>query len=393
MQMMPPKMRSLWIAVLAAALLLTGCVELFPVKEESMPITLHMTPFGKTPAGDEVTLYTLRNGQGMEIAVMNYGAILTSVRVPDSKGQVADIALGFDSLEGYLGTQPYMGATVGRYANRIAKGRFTLNGEQYTLAVNNGANALHGGLKGFDKKIWRAKNVSSDDGPAVEMTYVSPDGEEGYPGTLTATVTYSLSNDNEVRIHYKATTDADTVLNLTNHSYFNLAGAGKGTILDHMVAINADRFTPVDSGLIPTGELKSVEGTPFDFRTPTAIGARIDETGDEQIKLGGGYDHNFVLNGGAGKLRFAARAKEPVSGRVMEVFTDQPGLQFYTGNFLDGSVTGKGGIQYEKRFGFCMETQHFPDSPNKPEFPSVLLKPGETFETTTVYKFSTEGPK
>jgi aldose 1-epimerase len=282
---------------------------------------------------------------------------------------------------------------VGRYANRIAKGRFTLNGEQYTLAVNNGANALHGGLKGFDKKIWRAKNVSSDDGPAVEMTYVSPDGEEGYPGALTATVTYSLSNDNEVRIHYKATTDADTVLNLTNHSYFNLAGAGKGTILDHMVAINADRFTPVDSGLIPTGELKSVEGTPFDFRTPTAIGARIDETGDEQIKLGGGYDHNFVLNGGAGNLRFAARAKEPVSGRVMEVFTDQPGLQFYTGNFLDGSVTGKGGIQYEKRFGFCMETQHFPDSPNKPEFPSVLLKPGETFETTTVYKFSTEGPK
>lgn len=393
MQMMPPKMRSLWIAVLAAALLLTGCVELFPVKEESMPITLHMTPFGKTPAGDEVTLYTLRNGQGMEIAVMNYGAILTSVKVPDSKGQVADIALGFDSLEGYLGTQPYMGATVGRYANRIAKGRFTLNGEQYTLAVNNGANALHGGLKGFDKKIWRAKSVSSDDGPAVEMTYVSPDGEEGYPGTLTATVTYSLSNDNEVRIHYKATTDADTVLNLTNHSYFNLAGAGKGTILDHMVAINADRFTPVDSGLIPTGELKSVEGTPFDFRTPTAIGARIDETGDEQIKLGGGYDHNFVLNGGAGNLRFAARAKEPVSGRVMEVFTDQPGLQFYTGNFLDGSVTGKGGIQYEKRFGFCMETQHFPDSPNKPEFPSVLLKPGETFETTTVYKFSTEGPK
>lgn len=393
MQMMPPKMRSLWIAVLAAALLLTGCVELFPVKEESMPITLHMTPFGKTPAGDEVTLYTLRNGQGMEIAVMNYGAILTSVKVPDSKGQVADIALGFDSLEGYLGTQPYMGATVGRYANRIAKGRFTLNGEQYTLAVNNGANALHGGLKGFDKKIWRAKSVSSDDGPAVEMTYVSPDGEEGYPGALTATVTYSLSNDNEVRIHYKATTDADTVLNLTNHSYFNLAGAGKGTILDHMVAINADRFTPVDSGLIPTGELKSVEGTPFDFRTPTAIGARIDETGDEQIKLGGGYDHNFVLNGGAGNLRFAARAKEPVSGRIMEVFTDQPGLQFYTGNFLDGSVTGKGGIQYEKRFGFCMETQHFPDSPNKPEFPSVLLKPGETFETTTVYKFSTEGPK
>lgn len=390
---MPPKMRSLWIAVLAAALLLTGCVELFPVKEESMTITLHMTPFGKTPAGDEVTLYTLRNGQGMEIAVMNYGAILTSVKVPDSKGQVADIALGFDSLEGYLGTQPYMGATVGRYANRIAKGRFTLNGEQYTLAVNNGANALHGGLKGFDKKIWRAKSVSSDDGPAVEMTYVSPDGEEGYPGALAATVTYSLSNDNEVRIHYKATTDADTVLNLTNHSYFNLAGAGKGTILDHMVAINADRFTPVDSGLIPTGELKSVEGTPFDFRTPTAIGARIDETGDEQIKLGGGYDHNFVLNGGAGNLRFAARAKEPVSGRVMEVFTDQPGLQFYTGNFLDGSVTGKGGIQYEKRFGFCMETQHFPDSPNKPEFPSVLLKPGETFETTTVYKFSTEGPK
>jgi aldose 1-epimerase len=373
--------------------LLTACGERTPVKESPMPVALETKPFGKTPAGEEITLYTLKNKNGMEIGVMNYGAILTSIKVPDAKGQVTDVALGFDSLEGYLGPHPYMGATVGRYANRIAKGKFKLNGKEYTLATNNGPNALHGGLKGFDKKVWTAKSIDTPSGPAVEMTYLSPDGEEGYPGALTATVTYALTNDNEIRISYRATTDADTVLNLTNHSYFNLAGAGKGGILDHVVTIQADRFTPVDSGLIPTGELKSVEGTPFDFRTPTAIGARIDQVADEQIKLGGGYDHNFVINGEAGVMRLAARVKEPVSGRVMEVLTDQPGMQFYTGNFLDGSVIGKGGAKYEKRFGFCMETQHFPDSPNKPDFPSVVLKPGETYATTTVYRFSAEGAK
>ncbi len=383
-----------WIAVLAAVmLLLTGCAEQTAVKENPVPLTLETKPFGKTPSGEDVTLYTLRNSHGMEISVTNYGAILTSVKVLDAKGRIADVALGFDSLDGYLEKQPYMGATVGRYANRIAKGKFVLNGKTYTLAINNGANALHGGLRGFDKRVWNANAGNSDRGPSVELTYVSPDGEEGYPGTLTTVVTYTLGNDDSVHIHYKATTDADTVLNLTNHSYFNLAGAGKGTILDHMITINADRFTPVDSGLIPTGERRSVEGTPFDLRTPTAIGARIDDTGDEQIKLGGGYDHNFVLNDDSGKVRLAAKAREPVSGRVMEVFTDQPGLQFYTGNFLDGSVTGKDGVRYGKRFGFCMETQHFPDSPNKPDFPSVVLKPGETFESTTVYKFSADGSK
>ncbi|MCC7339896.1 MAG: galactose mutarotase [Bryobacterales bacterium] len=382
-----------WIAILSAIGLLTGCAEQDAVKEKPVPLTIESTPYGQLPSGEAVTLYTLRNGTGMEIGVIDYGAILTSVKVPDSKGGLADVVLGFDSLDGYLGTQPYMGATVGRYANRIAKGKFTLNGKTHSLAVNNGANALHGGIKGFDKRMWSAIARNSEVGPSVELTYVSADGEEGYPGKLTTVVTYTLGNDNDIRIHYAATTDADTVLNLTNHSYFNLAGAGKGTILDHMVTIQADRFTPVDSGLIPTGELRSVAGTPFDFRTPTAIGGRIDETGDEQIKLGGGYDHNFVLNDGNGQLRLAAKAREPVSGRVMEVFTDQPGMQFYTGNFLNGSVTGKEGIRYGKRFGFCMETQHFPDSPNKPEFPSVVLKPGETFESTTVYKFSTDGNK
>jgi aldose 1-epimerase len=373
--------------------LMTGCGERATEKEKPMPVALEAKSFGKAPAGEDVTLYALKNANGMEIAVMDYGAMLTSIKVPDAKGQIADVTLGFDSLDGYLGSHPYMGATVGRYANRIAKGKFTLNGKEHTLATNNGPNALHGGLKGFDKKVWTAKSIDTPAGPAVEMTYVSADGEEGYPGTLTATVTYGLTNDNEVRISYRATTDADTVLNLTNHSYFNLAGAGKGTILDHILTLQADRFTPVDGGLIPTGELKSVEGTPFDFRTPTAIGARIDQVSDEQIKLGGGYDHNFVVNGDPGTMRLAARVKEPVTGRVMEVLTDQPGVQFYTGNFLDGSVVGKGGMKYEKRFGFCLETQHFPDSPNKPEFPSVVLKPGETYITNTVYKFSVEGAK
>lgn len=382
-----------WLTPLAALLFLAGCANRPIDTNEPAAVVLEAASFDGMPSGEGVTLYTFRNGNGMEAAVMNYGATLVSVKLPDSMGRMTDVALGFDSLDGYLGAQPYMGAVVGRYANRIAKGRFTLDGKPYALAVNNGENALHGGLKGFDKRLWRAKSISVEGRPAVEMVYTSPAGEEGYPGTLTATVTYSLTNDNEVRLHYTATTDAPTVVNLTNHSYFNLAGAGKGTILDHIVTIHADRFTPVDRGLIPTGELRSVGSTPFDFRVPAAIGARIGDTEEEQIRLGGGYDHNFVLNGPAEQLRFVARVKEPVSGRTLEVFTDQPGLQFYTGNFLDGSVTGKGGIRYEKRFGFCMETQHFPDSPNHPEFPSVVLHPGETFQSTTVYRFSSGAGK
>jgi aldose 1-epimerase len=337
--------------------------------------------------GKPVEIYTLKNAGGVEAAITNYGGIVVSLKTPDRSGKFADVVLGFDSLDGYLKEHPYLGAIIGRYGNRIAKGRFKLNGVEYKLATNNGANALHGGLKGFDKVVWTAKEVSSPDSPALELTYVSKDGEEGYPGNLTATVRYTLTNKNELRIDYTATTDKDTVVNLTNHSYFNLAGEGAGDILGHQIMIDADRFTPVDEGLIPTGELKPVAGTPFDFRKPHAIGERIDAA-DEQIRRGKGYDHNFVLNGNMGTMRLAARVVEPKSGRVMEVSTTEPGVQFYTGNFLDGSVKGKGGKAYNFRYGFCLETQHFPDSPNQPKFPSTVLKPGQTYKSTTVYRFT-----
>jgi aldose 1-epimerase len=346
--------------------------------------------YGKTPEGAEVNLYTLTNAKGVEARITNYGAILVSLKVPDRQGTLGDVVLGFDSFDPYLKENPHFGAVVGRYGNRIAKGHFTLEGKPYTLAINNGPNSLHGGIKGFDKQLWTGKTMESKDGPSVQLTYVSKDGEEGYPGTLTSTVTYTLTSANELRIHYQATTDKPTVVNLTNHSYFNLAGAGNGDILGHLLTLHADRFTPVDSGLIPTGELRSVEGTPFDFRKPTAIGARINDTGDEQIKMGGGYDHNFVLNGTAGTLRPAARVSDPTSGRVMEVLTTEPGVQFYTGNFLDGTITGKGGKTYGKRAAFCLETQHYPDSPNQPKFPTTELKPGGKYDTTTVFRFSTE---
>jgi aldose 1-epimerase len=348
--------------------------------------------WGKTPEGTEVNLYTLTNANGVEARITNYGAIIVSLKVPDRKGALADVVLGFDTLDPYLKENPHFGAVVGRYGNRIAKGHFSLDGHDYTLAINNGANSLHGGVKGFDKQLWTGKTMESKDGPSVQLTYVSKDGEEGYPGTLTSIVTYTLTDANELRIHYQATTDKPTVLNLTNHSYFNLAGAGNGDILGHQLALDADKFTPVDSGLIPTGELRAVAGTPFDFRKPTAIGARIGQD-EEQLKMGGGYDHNFVLNGKAGVLRQAARVTEPQSGRVMQVLTTEPGVQFYTGNFLDGTITGKGGKVYNKRFGFCLETQHYPDSPNQPSFPSTVLRPGSTYDTTTVFRFSTDAPK
>lgn len=349
----------------------------------TMPAFAARRPFGKI-AGKTVELFTLKNSKGMEAAITNYGGIVVSLKTPDKAGKMADIVLGFDSLEGYTKEHPYFGAIIGRYGNRIAKGRFRLNGVEYKLATNNGPNALHGGLKGFDKVVW---DVVAADERSVELRYVSKDGEEGYPGTLTATVKYTLTDANELRIDYTATTDKDTVVNLTNHSYFNLAGEGQGDILGHLVEIHADRFTPVDAGLIPTGELKPVAGTPFDFRQPHAIGERI-QAKDEQIERGKGYDHNFVLNGEMGRLRPAARVVEPKSGRVMEVLTTEPGIQFYTGNFLDGSVKGKGGKAYQFRYGFCLETQHFPDSPNQPTFPTTVLKPGETYKSTTVYKFS-----
>jgi aldose 1-epimerase len=342
--------------------------------------------WGKGPDGQAVELYTLKNSKGMQATITNYGARVTTLLVPDRNGQMADVVLGFDSLDGYLKDNPYFGTVVGRYGNRIAKGRFTLNGKEYQLATNNGPNALHGGIRGFDKRVWTARDVSKDGVPALELTYLSRDKEEGYPGNLTAKVTYTLTENNELRLDYEVSTDQDTIQNLTNHSYFNLAGQGEGSILDHVVQIHADRFTPVDATLIPTGELKPVEGTPFDFRQPTAISARIEQK-DEQLIRGKGYDHNFVLNGARGELSPAARVYEPKSGRVMEVLTTQPGVQFYVGNFLDGTLTGKGGKRYDFRYGFCLETQHFPDSPNQPQFPSVVLKPDGPFRSTTVYRF------
>lgn len=373
---------------LAAAIFSAACAKKEATKEQGATATVTKQQYGKTADGQAVDLYILKNKNGVEAAITNYGAIVVWLKTPDAKGQLADIALGFDNLEGYLGTHPYFGAVVGRYGNRIAKGKFSLNGKQYTLAKNNGENSLHGGLKGFDKKVWTAQAETKPEGPSVTLKYRSPDGEEGYPGNLDVTVTYTLTDANDLSIDYAATTDADTVLNVTNHTYFNLAGQGKGDILSHQIAINASRMTPVDAGLIPTGELKAVAGTPFDFRNPKPIGQDIGAT-DEQLKLGKGYDHNFVLDRRDEGLAAAAQVTEPVSGRVLEVWTTEPGVQFYTGNFLDGTVKGKGGVAYQQRAGFCLETQHYPDSPNHKDFPTTVLKAGQQYKSTTVWKFRT----
>ena len=348
-------------------------------------------PFGTTPDGASVELITLRSPSGIELDVATYGGTVTRLLAPDRSGERADIVLGHEWLQSYLAGTPYFGAIIGRYGNRIAGGRFTLDGNEYVLAVNNGPNHLHGGLVGFDKVVWDAEPYVKAREAGVILTHVSPDGDEGYPGELSVQVVYALSADGELRIDYEATTDAPTILNLTHHGYWNLAGHGAGDILDHELALHAGRFTPVDETLIPTGELRSVQGTPFDFREPTRIGARI-ESDDEQIVFGGGYDHNFVLDGwvGDGLLRPAAVLADPASGRVMEVLTTEPGLQFYSGNFLDGSDLGKEGVAYAHRTGLCLETQHFPDSPNQPDFPSTVLRPGETYRSTTVYRFSAE---
>ena len=339
--------------------------------------------FGKTATGQAVELYTLKNAKGMTMAVSTYGGIITSVEVPDRAGKMGDVVNGFERLEGYLGTHPYFGALIGRYGNRIGKAAFTLNGATYKLAANNNGNSLHGGLKGFDKVVWSVKEQEVPGGAGLELHYVSKDGEEGYPGTLDVTVRYTLKESNEFRIDYLASTDKATVLNLTNHTYFNLAG--DGTILDHQLKLNADQFTPVDAGLIPTGELKAVKGTPFDFTTPRAIGERINAA-DEQIARGKGYDHNFVLNAAAAGLTPVAEVFDAKSGRVLEVATSEPGVQFYTGNFLDGTLKGKGRT-YVQRSAFCLETQHFPDSPNQAKFPSTVLEPGQVYQSTTVWKF------
>jgi aldose 1-epimerase len=346
------------------------------------------SPFGKTPDGTPVEIYTLRNRNGLEARIMTYGGIVQSLTVPDQNGKMGDIVLGYDNLDGYIKSSPYFGALIGRYGNRIAKGKFTLDGVEYTLATNNAPNSLHGGLKGFDKVVWTAQPEQTKDGPALKLTYFSKDGEEGYPGNLSVTAVYTLTDDNALRVDFTATTDQDTVVNLTHHSYFNLAG--HGDVLGTLMYINADKFTPVDSTLIPTGELRPVAGTPFDFLTPTAIGARINETNNEQIKFAGGYDDNWVLNKQDEELSLAARAYEPTTGRTLEVWTTSPGIQFYTGNFLDGTITGKGGWTYQFRDAFCLEPQDFPDSPNHPGFPSTELKPGETYHNTIIYKFGTK---
>ncbi|MVN76019.1 galactose-1-epimerase [Hymenobacter sp. HMF4947] len=340
--------------------------------------------FGKTSEGAEAQLFTLTNNYGLKATISNYGGTLTGLLVPDKTGKLSDIILGFDSLSGYQSpafrkANPYFGALIGRYGNRIAQGKFTIDGKSYQVGVNDGANSLHGGKVGFNQRLWTAQPGSSADGHTLTLKYLSKDGEEGYPGNLNVTVVYTLTNDNALKIDYTATTDKATPLNLTNHAYFNLALGQSKDVLAHQVTIPADRYTVVNATLIPTGELKAVKGTAFDFTTPHAIGERL-------AQVPGGYDHNWVLNQSSGQHP-AATVYEPTTGRTLEVTTDQPGVQFYTGNFLDGSLTGKGGTVYGKHAGFCLETQHFPDSPNQPKFPSTILRPGVTYHTTTTYKF------
>jgi aldose 1-epimerase len=346
-------------------------------------MSIEKTSIGKTPEGTEVHQYTLANAAGLRIRVMTYGATLTTVEVPDRNGKLGVITLSLDSLDGYLAGHPYFGSVVGRYANRIAKGKFTLDGAEHTLAVNNGPNHLHGGLKGFDKLVWKAETEFGDDCATVAFSLTSPDGDEGYPGKLEATARYCLNNRNELKMEYTATTDKTTHVNLTNHAYWNLAGAGSGDVLGHVLMLNADRCLPVDDGLIPLGELAPVEATPMDFTRPETIGSRIE-------RVAGGYDHCYVLNKTEGKeFSLAARVVEPKSGRVMEIHTTQPGIQLYTGNFLDGSLT-VAGRPCEKHYAFCLETEHFPDSPNRPEFPTTVLRPGEKYHEVTVHKFGVQ---
>jgi len=368
---------------LAALLLLTACSTPPADSGERKTMKLEQRLFGTTPDGTAVKIYTLANRQGMVAKITEYGAILTELWVPDRNGKPGDVVLGFDNLERYVKGHPFFGAIAGRVANRIAKGKFTLDGREYTLAVNNAPNHLHGGLKGFDKKVWHSRPLHGmENEVAVEFSYTSPDGEEGYPGTLNVKVVYTLTDDNELRIDYTATTDKPTIVNLTNHSYFNLAESG--SILEHRLLLNAERYTAADETLIPTGEILSVKGTGLDFTEPRRIGERIAD----YLSFAKGYDHNFVLDSGGKSLARCARVQDPSSGRVMEVWTTEPGVQLYCGNHLDGSLTGVGGVVYKQHTGFCLETQHYPDSINHPSFPSVVLRPGQTFRSTTAYKFA-----
>jgi aldose 1-epimerase len=342
--------------------------------------------FGTTD-GKRVDRYTLNNGRGLKVRILTYGGILQEIWVKDRKGRPGNVTLGFDNLADYVAKSPYFGCITGRYANRIAKGQFTLDGQSYQLAINNPPNSLHGGDKGFDKKVWTATPIKGKHSVALKLTYTSPDGEEHYPGTLQTTVVYTLTSDNAIRMDYKATTDKPTIVNLTNHAYFNLAGEGSGSIEGHKLKINASRYTPVDPTLIPTGELASLTGTPLDFRHSTAIGARIRDS-HPQLVIGRGYDHNYVLDRHGKKFVKAAVVREPKSGRTLTILTTEPGIQFYSGNFLDGTLVGTSGRMYRQGDGFALETQHFPDSPNHPNFPSTVLRPGQTYQTTTFYKFS-----
>jgi len=381
-----PGLISLLVMLLAVAGACTPVKQPAP-ETQSYENGIKRSVFGKMPDGQEVHLYTLTNPNGMQVAITNYGGRIVSILAPDRNGKMADVVLGFDNLPDYMKYNTYFGALVGRYANRIGGAKFTLDGKVYPLPVNNGPNSLHGGIKGFDKRVWTAKEIPGDE-PALELTYLSKDGEEGYPGNLQATVVYTLTKDNGVNIDYSATTDKDTVVNLTNHSYFNLAGEGNGDILKTVLWINSDEITPVDATQIPTGKVMKVDGTPFDFRKPAPIGARINED-NQQLKNGKGYDINYILDRKGPGLELAARAYDPESGRELEVYTTEPGIQLYSGNFLDGSVHGKGGVAYGPRSAFCLETQHYPDSPNQPGFPTTELKPGQTFHQVTVFKFTT----
>ena len=354
---------------------------------KAMNMTATREAYGTTTDGKAVDLYTLANPAGMTVRIMTYGGVIVSFTAPDRTGHYADVVLGLDSLPRYLKGHPYFGAIIGRYGNRIGNSRFTLDGREYPLAANNGPNSLHGGKKGFDKVVWDAAGFQSADAAGVKLTHVSPDMDEGYPGNLSITVTYTLTARNELKIEYTATTDKPTVLNLTNHSYFNLAGAGSGDIHGHELQIEADAFTPTDAQLIPTGEIRPVKGTPFDFTTPHRIGERIGAD-NEQLRVGKGYDHNFVLRNSEGALALAVSVYEPTTGRVMECLTTEPAVQLYTGNMLGNNVHGKPGQVYNRRGGFCLETQRFPDSPNKPQFPSTVLQPGQMYRSITVYKFS-----
>jgi len=374
--------------ILQCAIVTLLLVQCSPRAKDSMTQSSDSTGVGSADPDLSSKVYTLTNKNGVSISVIRLGGKVMSIKVPDKSGNISDIALGYDSASQYIKGDAFFGATIGRYGNRIGKAKFTLDGTEYKLAANNGENSLHGGPGGFHNVMWNIKEVPTPGSPSLELTYLSKDGEEGYPGNLDVKVTYTLTDANEFRIDYAATTDKPTIVNLTNHSYFNLKGEGNGDILDHEVTINADKFVAIDQGLIPTGELKQVKGTPFDFTKPHKIGERINAK-DQQVEYGKGYDHTYVLNSKGAELALAATVTEATTGRKMEVWTTEPGVQFYTGNFLNGKP-GKGGKPYEYRTGFCLETQHFPDSPNKPEFPTVALRPGETYKTTTIYKFLTQ---